>query len=364
MSTGGNFISSQPGYTFNFSERLGLVFIAEAACLSAVCVAGLLVYIAYSFAVVKRGASRNWTLSTHFHYYFINLLFSDLIQAIGGILDIRWIIDSGVTEGPLCTAQGIFKQMGDVGVALTSLAIAIHTFSVLVFRKQPPDRTAILVLSMIWIFIALVVGVSVARHKNQDYYGNTQYWCWITAGFPSERIALEYVWMWITASVNIICYIIIALVIKGVIIVEGNKMYVRRQKPRALKTLSISSPHSLTTVQNLRTNDIAMQMLFYPAVYTITVLPIAICRFLAFSGRTVPFPATAFSSILFSLSGVFNLVLFKLTRPKLIPGHNGESMANYYGESLTSPYGSQICYRDTGRYFGSQALSMEWHPSV
>lgn len=39
----------------------------------------------YSAITVKRGASRNWTGATHLHYYFVNLLVFDLIQAIGEI---------------------------------------------------------------------------------------------------------------------------------------------------------------------------------------------------------------------------------------------------------------------------------------
>jgi hypothetical protein len=109
-------------------------------------------------------------MSTHTHYYFMNLLVSDLVQAIGehGCNKIsltgfktfaRWnhecqmgcrrsklltlltefavhIFSQEVTEGAVCTTQGsvlvscipsvltfrvtgIFKQMGDVGVALS-----------------------------------------------------------------------------------------------------------------------------------------------------------------------------------------------------------------------------------------------------
>ena len=94
---------------------------------------------------------------THVHYYFLSLLVSDLIQAIGellcgcwlrkdlidvlllwlgGILNIKWIQEAvclcpfgimtttligalqAVMEVTQCMVQGIFKQLGDVGVAL------------------------------------------------------------------------------------------------------------------------------------------------------------------------------------------------------------------------------------------------------
>lgn len=69
---------------------------------------------------------------------FVSLMFAELIQALGGLLSIRWvangvsptvvycILSSGrliyarqfITEDSLCTAQGHLKQIGDVGVAL------------------------------------------------------------------------------------------------------------------------------------------------------------------------------------------------------------------------------------------------------
>jgi hypothetical protein len=58
--------------------------------------------------------------------------------------------------------------------------IALHTFFVLVFHWSPSRAVAILVVTTIWVFIALVVGISVATHRGQGYYGNTQY-CQCTA---------------------------------------------------------------------------------------------------------------------------------------------------------------------------------------
>lgn len=92
------------GQPFDFEVRLGLSFIVQAACFSALAVTGLLLYIAvcvfgfYDRALVcahifdamqfsairsKRGGYRGWTMSTHVHWYFLSLMVSELIQAIG-----------------------------------------------------------------------------------------------------------------------------------------------------------------------------------------------------------------------------------------------------------------------------------------
>ena len=45
----------------------------------------------------------------------------DILQALGGILDVRWANNGIVTLGPYCTAQGIIQQIGELGSALITL---------------------------------------------------------------------------------------------------------------------------------------------------------------------------------------------------------------------------------------------------
>jgi hypothetical protein len=55
-----------------------------------------------------------------FSRYFSLFVF-DLLQAIGGVLNIRWAHNGIVTTGYYCTAQGIVEQIGELGVALIIL---------------------------------------------------------------------------------------------------------------------------------------------------------------------------------------------------------------------------------------------------
>ncbi|KAG7448091.1 uncharacterized protein BT62DRAFT_891013 [Guyanagaster necrorhizus] len=305
--------------TFSSGVRAGIILITVCASLSATAVFSLLAFIAYSVTTINKGATRTWRVSTHIHYYFVNLLVCDLVQAIGGVMNVKWAVDASVTEGTLCTTQGIFKQLGDVGVAL-SYAIAVHTFLVLVCRFYSRPRTALIVIAAIWIFMALIVGISEATHRGDDYYGSTGYWCWITSDFNTQRITLEYLWVWIAVFLDIVCYVFISLAIKGIIVVDGYKMRLRRRSVNvdaySLNTVSSAARHS---------NDIARYMLFYPAVYIVTVIPISVVRWCAFSGTYVPFAATAFSSVCFACSGIFNTILFTITRPGVVP-HWGQNV--------------------------------------
>jgi hypothetical protein len=91
--------------------------------------------VQYSTITVSAGAKRYWTTATHLHYYFLSLLLSEILQAIGGILSIKWVVEGVsydpcltvleaysllqvIKDGTLCMVQGALKNMGDVGTAL------------------------------------------------------------------------------------------------------------------------------------------------------------------------------------------------------------------------------------------------------
>ncbi|KAG8949708.1 hypothetical protein FRC00_008009, partial [Tulasnella sp. 408] len=110
-------------------------------------------------------------------YYFFHLLFMDLIQALGSVLHIRWIHLQTVEAGSTyCSAQGFIKQLGNVGVALTTFVIAVHTFAVLFLRWRVPDTKwlPLGVIGLIWLF--LILATSIPWGTKEDYYYQTGYW--------------------------------------------------------------------------------------------------------------------------------------------------------------------------------------------
>jgi hypothetical protein len=67
-------------------------------------------------------------------------------------------------------------------------------------------------------------------------------------------------------------------------------------------------------------NDNWFFVFSYPAVYIFCMLPMSIARWIYFNGSTVPQQFTLFGSGLFSLCGLFDAILFFLTRPNLVVG--------------------------------------------
>jgi hypothetical protein len=64
---------------------------------------------------------------------------TDFIQAIGWVLSVDHLATNSILPGVACNAQGFFINTGDVGSALWSFVIAVHTF--LLLAGKPNWRT-------------------------------------------------------------------------------------------------------------------------------------------------------------------------------------------------------------------------------
>jgi len=105
---------------FSWSERAGLLLLAQTSALSASAILGLLSYITYSAVTVLRGARRRWRIESAAEILFLNQLSWDLVQAMGGLMNIKWATRGSVHQGSYCVAQGAIKHMSDVGAALST----------------------------------------------------------------------------------------------------------------------------------------------------------------------------------------------------------------------------------------------------
>lgn len=75
-------------------------------------------------------------------------------------------------------------------------------------------------------------------------------------------MGLEYLWLYIAAAVDILLYTFLALIVQGFIVVDGSKMRFTTGQERV---------HKEITTYGAGNRSIATGLLFYPAVYIITV---------------------------------------------------------------------------------------------
>ncbi|KAL4069706.1 hypothetical protein V8B97DRAFT_615943 [Scleroderma yunnanense] len=332
--------------------RIGMVFVVEASAASALAVTGLLLYIAYSAIAIQRNASQRWSPETHIHYYFLNLLICDLILSIVDNRSCEFackhpylshsVNAQRVYPHAFCTVQGLVKHVGDVGVALSTMAVALHMLAVLVFHWKSPPKFALIGLAIIWLVIIVLVVVPNAVQHN--IYGPTGYWCWIEED-TMEQIGLDYIWMWLAATLNAIAYLFLILVMKRVILLNSNGFRWQGKPERIPIRSSMGALNSTEHTQEERVR--ASQMFFYPLVYIIVVLPISAARFSAFRGHTVPFAVTAVADTVFGSSGLFNVVLYALTRPRLMPRTRSQDYIDSQANAFSAVEFGQSRFHDT-----------------
>ncbi|KAJ7314237.1 hypothetical protein DFH08DRAFT_895814 [Mycena albidolilacea] len=294
-------------------EVHGVTVLVVLSCVSLTAVVGLLLAISLSAFNTRSWSTDKYPhlfVRTHVAAYFISLLFSDLIQATGSILNVRWIRDMAVEVGDVCTLQGVLKQTADVATAFWTLVIAIHTFCLLVLQLKPSRFTFLATLIGGWSGICAIViaGPTIQNTpRHGPFYGISGYWCWISPEYPTSRITLDYLFMFMAATFSFVLYTLIFLRLRGNIIIEGRRITFRRT---GMAWRGSNDNHALI---------IAKQMLLYPVAYTIIILPIAASRFSSFAGLDVPFEVTIFTAAVFLLSGVVNATVFMMTRRILPP---------------------------------------------
>ncbi|KAH9979246.1 hypothetical protein BGW80DRAFT_1275868, partial [Lactifluus volemus] len=110
--------TSQP---LSFGHRLGVFILAEISAVSALSVIGLLLYIAYSTLSIRKGATRRWKLESAVHLFLLNQLVCDMIQAVGGLMNLKWVFD-GVNEQPT-----LFSLRADVSTDTPRACIKGHS---------------------------------------------------------------------------------------------------------------------------------------------------------------------------------------------------------------------------------------------
>jgi len=231
-----------------------------------------------------------------------------------------WMSIGVIKEGPFCTTQAVVKQIGADGVALSSLAIAVYTFCVLVLRWNVTRYISKLVVVVIWIFIALVIVIPYIPYRKKKIYGNVGYWCWVKPEFKVLQLVTEYIWLWVSLGMMTILYVIMFTMMRGWFIVDNGVWYwYRNYRPR------YNADQPVEEQEEKESKVIANMLLLYPVVYCICIVFYSIARWRFFEGSTVPHQFTLFTSTLFSLSGTVNAVLFFLTRPDLVVGHDDPS---------------------------------------
>ncbi|KAG9087926.1 hypothetical protein FS749_002551 [Ceratobasidium sp. UAMH 11750] len=212
--------------------RAGLGLIGLAGLSSAVSTLLLLAYITrYTFSSkdespIVRGI-RTFSHSA-LGVFLYSLLLCDMLQGVAYSISFKWASDGTISHSQACTAQGAIQQVGDLGGAIWSLAIAYYTFSLLFLLKKPPVWTARIVLGVGWtvILVLPIVGPHVIQDvdKSGHFYGVVGAWCWIGPGYQLEWFLYLYMWIFLALASSIVIYGLVYLRLSGRLSFENGKL--------------------------------------------------------------------------------------------------------------------------------------------
>ncbi|KDR83140.1 hypothetical protein GALMADRAFT_238972, partial [Galerina marginata CBS 339.88] len=254
-------------------ERIGLTIIAQAGLIS-------LVAVSYMFVIILRNLVwRIWHISREkwrvFHPPMNLLMFwllsADVLQAIGAVMDVKWIQDGKVESGNFCNAQGIIQQLGEMGMAMTTLATAVYTFLGIWMGKGIKSIwTTRAVVSLGWLFILLMVAigttVKIKRGPGKHYELPMPYWCWISE---------DYLQMQIWGTFSIVIYVPLYLWSRGNIIIDNHSWW-----KFTFRKASLNADPGQRGIR--RRPLIMLAYAVYPLVYCVSILPISVVRWIGF----------------------------------------------------------------------------------
>jgi len=243
-----------------------------------------------------------------------SLFSADALQAIGAVMSIPWIQNGRVEVGKFCIAQGIVQQVGETGVAMTTLMIAVYTFLggwLGKDIKSMPIWVTQVVMAAMWLFIFLITMLGNVINRDKHFVTPTPYWCWINADYLQWRIWGEYFWFWLTLAASLVIYIPLYLWSRGNLLFDEHTWW-----RITLQRVGLNADPELKVIQRR-----SMVMLLYPGVYCISILPFSVVRWIGFiqerghRPNRVSATATFAVAAIYSLSGACNVVLLLTTRP-------------------------------------------------
>ncbi|KAL5522868.1 hypothetical protein ACEPAG_8886 [Sanghuangporus baumii] len=339
-------------------QSIGLIFIIVCSFLSFLAVAVTLMrYINRVFKIWRYSSGTRVFLKTDIDVYFLSLLFADMLVAVSGILNLKWVNERQTSCSGFCSVQGGLEHIGTPAVALSTLAIALHTFFVVFFRWTPP-RTRIIgfsVLIGIWTFLFLLVlipALSLSSDPSKPpFYTPSPAWCYIGAAHIALRAGASYVFAWLAAIGSGVLYVLLFFRLRGALPERRVQGRLSRTLAAGLRQWHCWWSREFNTGRDrdgqLLERELGMRgdgeendpegrriltiyeagkMLWYPCLFTITILPLSATRWTSFTEHSshspprheVPFGVTAAAASFFKLGGVIDVLLFTFTRPNVL----------------------------------------------
>lgn len=248
------------------AQRRGLIAVTILAFLSFIATASLLAFISYRL-IFWRSKYARYIGYNQYIILIYNLVLADFQQSLAFLLCLRWITQNKMKSGTAtCFLQGLWLQIGDPGSGLFVLAIAFHTFLLVVWGRKMSYRVFVAFVIGVWAVVAVIVIIPLATH-GADVFTPSGAWCWINEDYEAIRLYTHYLWIFIAEFGTVCLYAV---------------MYI--QLRRQIAASAILGNSQLESLKRLR--RVVGYMTIYPIVYIVLSLPLAAGRMATANGSS------------------------------------------------------------------------------
>lgn len=247
--------------------------------------------------VARRPESNSFLTLIH------NLLMADIVQALAFTLSLSWWQHDGIfVPSATCTAQSFFITLGSVSISAFLVGISLNTLFTVVwgFKLSRLAVRCLVVFNWLFSFTLAVAGLGVSRSMPDDnedlYYARSISLCWINGKYISQYgFWFQNFWLSLSIGVTIVCY---ACIFTTLLLNKQSS----RQLPRQRKKNAPPEPSGHHPA-----------FLVYPTIFIICSAPITLVGLLAQAGARVDLTYFTLVSIIASLAGLLDAILWSTT---------------------------------------------------
>lgn len=256
------------------------------------------------------GAPENLLFRTHIGHYVGSLLIGNVFLTVAGLIEFKWGLQSGITQGALCFAQAVIMEIGLWSTAFFTVATGIHTCISLVFRTRqvPWINLACIVLGWVISFVVALVPL-----EKSNLYGQDGISCGVARNYGVELFVLQPLPIFMGVACSGAIYSLVFLVLFGKLSPKNGDLEMNSQSQHRWSLLYDSREY----VRFIAV--LAQTMFWYPFAFFVLLFPFCVTRLLIFSGYSPSDAADVFARVCCSMLGLANVGLlyntFRVIRP-------------------------------------------------
>lgn len=144
--------------------RNGQIGVSVLAAISVLATFSLVCYLTYRL-LFWRLYQKQYLGQSQYIILIFNLLLADIVQSIGFLVCAYWAAKDEIRAHTVaCHLQGMSLHIGDPASGLFILAIAVHTFALVISGKKLPHKWFVVAILSVWVFLLILLVIPFTRH--------------------------------------------------------------------------------------------------------------------------------------------------------------------------------------------------------